>query len=77
VEAAGEARRAARDSRLMRVRFEILRVDILATVSGFTKLSKGFSIPLGKGTRYNCKQKGLFSRNVPPRGRLSASSAFA
>jgi hypothetical protein len=50
LEAAGEARRAARDSRLMRARFEILRVDILVTVLGFTKLSKGFSIPLGKGT---------------------------
>lgn len=59
LEAAGEARRAARDSRLMRARFEILRVDILATVSGFIKLSKGFSIPLGKGTRYNCEPKGL------------------
>lgn len=59
LEAAGEARRAARDSRLMRARLEILKVDILATVSGFTKLSKGFSIPSGKGTRYNCGQKGL------------------
>ena len=40
LEDAGEARRAARDSRLMCARFEILRVDILVTVSGFTKPSK-------------------------------------
>lgn len=51
LEAAGEARRAARDSRLIRARFEILRVDILVTVLGVAKLSKSFSIPLRKGTK--------------------------
>jgi hypothetical protein len=51
LEAAGDARRVARDSRLIRARFEILRVDILVTISGITKLSKGFSIPLREGTK--------------------------
>lgn len=66
LEAAGEARRAARDSRLMRARFEILRVDILANVLGVMKLSKGFLIPLRKGTRYKVQlqAKRLSSRNV-------------